>query len=108
MAKRRKRLPADAWLAAEHRQHLRDELPPGVSLDDIGQLCQAVSPREAGFGCHDGLHSLDLATRQLALGEFPNSYPEILAWLADIGGVCDCTINTMALDRVVELSSDTW
>jgi hypothetical protein len=33
---------------------------------------------------------------------------EILRWLAEIGGVCDCTINTKALKRVVKLSSDLW
>ena len=89
MGKRRKRRPTDTRLAVEYRQRLRDELPPGVTLDDIGELCQAVSPLEAGFGCHDGSHSLDLATRRLALGEFPAVFPEILAWLAEIGGVCD-------------------
>jgi len=73
-----------------------------------GELCQAVNPFEDGFGCHDGSHSLDLATRRLALGEFPNSCPEILAWMADNSGVCDCTINTTARHRVVEPSSDTW
>jgi hypothetical protein len=108
MAKRRKRREAGSRLAAEYRQRLRDALPPGLTLDDIGELCQAVSPLEAGFGCRDGTHTLALATRRLTLGEFPAATPDILAWLADIGGVCDCTINTTALDRVVELSSDLW
>jgi hypothetical protein len=108
VAKRRKRGAAGARLASERRRRLRDALPPGVTLDDIGELCQAVGPMEAGFGCRDGTHSAALATRRLALGEFPASYPDILAWLADIGGVCDCTINGVALERVVELSSDLW
>ncbi len=108
MAKRRKRWPNDDWLAAEYRQHLREVLPPGVTLDDIGELCQAVSPLEARFGCRDGAHSTALATRRLTLGEFPSAAHDILAWLADVGGVCDCTINTTALSRVVELSADLW
>ncbi len=108
MAKRRKRRATDSWSAAEHRQRQRDALPPGVTLDDIGELCQAVGTREAGFGCRDGEHAPALAARRLTLGEFPAVASEVLAWLADAGGVCDCTICTVALDRVVELSSDGW
>ena len=109
MRKRRKRISIDPQLAAEHRQRLRDDLQSlGVTLDDIGELCQVVNPGEAGFGCHDGAHSLALATRRLTHGEFPLRAEEILRWLAEIGGVCDCTINTKALKRVVKLSSDLW
>lgn len=110
MAKWQKRTKrsSDTWATAEYRQRLRDELPPGVALDDIGELCQAVSPKDDGFGCRDGEHSSALATRRLTLGEFKGAAPEVLAWLADIGGVCDCTIHTTALNRVVELSSDLW
>jgi hypothetical protein len=90
------------------RQHLRDSLPPGVSLDDMGELCQAVNPGEPGFGCRGSTHSLALATHRVTNGEFPGSRDDILAWLAGIGGHCDCTINTTALSRVVELSSDQW
>jgi hypothetical protein len=109
LRKRRKRKTIDPQLAFEHRQRLRDDLLSlCVTLDDISELCQAVHPDEAGFGCHDGAHSLALATMRLTHGEFPLRTEEILRWLAEIGGVCDCTINTKALKRVVKLSSDRW
>jgi hypothetical protein len=102
--KRRERLR----LSPEMRQHLRDGLPPGVSLDDVGELCQGVAPGEPGFGCGGDSHSLALATLRLTHGELRGWRAELLAWLADIGGCCDCTINTVALTRVVELSGDLW
>ncbi len=107
MAKRRKRR-LDSRLAPEMRRHLRDALPPGVSLDDVGLLCQAVNAGEEGFGCKGGSHSLALTTLRLTHGELRGWRVELLAWLADIGGHCDCTVNTAALATVVELSRDLW
>ena len=95
-------------LGPEMRQHLRDALPPGVSLDDVGELCQAIASGEPGFGCSGSAHSLALATLRLTHGELRGWRTELLAWLADVGGICDCTINTAALACVVELSRDLW
>lgn len=103
MAKRR---ASDDWWEAEVRQRVRDALPAGVTLAEVGELCISTTPPEAGYGCANGVHTPALAARRLTQGEFPAVAPEVLAWLADLGGVCDCTIGTTALDRVVELSGD--
>lgn len=79
-----------------------------MSLDDVGLLCQTVNPGEEGFGCAGGAHSLALTTLRLTHDELRGRRVELLAWLACIGGHCDCAVNTAALATVVELSRALW
>jgi hypothetical protein len=110
MARRKKRR-RDTYLAAARRQQLRDELPPGVSLDVVGNLCRFLDPllpTSTKFGCRGETHSLSGAVNWIFNSEFYGQEREILAWLGALGGGCDCTIRTKALPRIIRLSKDLW
>jgi hypothetical protein len=99
--KKRRRLPR---LSPEERQRLRDELPPLVDLEAMGDLGRYLDPSD-GAG---GEHSLAGTANWIANTEFLSQEEEILAWLGALGGVCDCTIRSVAFRRVLELSRDLW
>ena len=109
MARRKKR-KVDPQLAAIRRQHLREALPPGATLEDMGDLCRAVHPKDFGFGCKNETHSLGLTIHIIDNSEYCGQCTRqaVLEWLSSLGGVCDCTIHTKALRRVLRLSKDLW
>lgn len=107
MAHRKKR-KSSARDAAARRQSLRDALPPGTTLDEMGDLCRAVHPKEFRFGCTTETHSLALAIEIIDNSELFCVKEQILEWLRSVGGACDCTTHSKALRWVLRLSKDLW
>jgi hypothetical protein len=95
-------------LSPAARQRLRDELPPGVTLDAMGGLCRFLDPSERTCACLGEAHSLSGARHWIFDSAFDMQESEILAWLGSLGGGCDCKIGSRALPRVLELSKDLW
>jgi hypothetical protein len=107
MAGRKKRR-GDGHLSAARRQQLRDELPPLVTLEDMGDLCRSLDPDLHEYGCRGETHSLSGTLNWITNTQFYNRESEILAWLGAIGGGCDCTVRAKAFPRVLRLSEDVW
>ncbi len=105
MARRKRR--GDEAAKALRRQQWREAIPHGVSLDDLGDLCRNLRDSLLPFGCRGGEHALT-ATREFLLGSdgMYDVRDEVVAWLALVGGVCDCTVESRALRRVLRLSED--
>jgi hypothetical protein len=107
MAKR-KRHRRVLRLSPDDRQRLREELPPGVTLDAMGDLCRFLDPSFGEGRCRGDEHSLAGTVNWIADTEFWAQESEILAWLGALGGVCNCTIRSRAFPRVLQLSRDLW
>ena len=102
---RRMRSIQSAQLAAI-RQQLLDALPDEVSLLEIEGLCRWGFDRKE-IGCRDGEHSLAATTDFLRNDDSLYSVRDaVVAWLAVVGGVCDCTIQSRALRTVLRLSQE--
>jgi hypothetical protein len=46
--------------------------------------------------CKDGNHSLHITRDWIAFSPYPGRGELILAWLAGLGGECDCTVHSVA------------